>query len=538
MNFVYTNLLKYDIIFYMDGLIIANIKKELQNTLIDKRINKAFQPKKDELVLYINSHRLLLSANATAPGIYLTNEKRENPEKAPMFCMLIRKHALGKIVSINQPRFERIIEIEIEARDELYEISRKKLIIEIMGKHSNIILVNAEGKIIDCIKHINPSTSIRPLMPGVKYESPPSFGKINLNEFDEDEFTDPMQYSGISPDIAKNYKTKEEFERLVYLVKNNNFKPYITQKGVFNVPTFYPEEERVYFETASEAVEAFYNKREIHNRLNQKTRDLQKAVKQFIARSVRKEEKFLEILKETEKREELKLYGELITANIFKIKEGDENIVVTNYYTGEEIEIILEANKTPSENAQDYFKQYSKQKRQHSSILIQQKENKEMLDYLEGILTILQSPLNEAEIQEVREELEELGLVKKKASKRVNSTSSNLKFEKDGFTILVGKNNKQNDELTKNASNNDIWFHAREIPGSHVIIKTENKIALDGVIQYAASLAALHSKAKNSSLVAVDYCLKKYVKKPNGAKPGMVIYTDFKTAFVKPYKEE
>ena len=521
----------------MDGLIIANIKKELE-MFLGKRINKAFQPKKDELILHINSYRLLFSANATAPGVYLTKEKKENPEKAPMFCMLIRKHALGKIVSITQPRFERILQLEIESRDELYEISRKKLIIEIMGKHSNIILVNNENKIIDCIKHITISNSMRPLLPGLTYEEPPSFGKASFHEFNKETFTNPMDYSGISPIIAKNYDTKEKFETLAHIVLNEKFeKPYVAEKGVFNVPTFYAEDERIYFESISEAVEFFYNKREGQNRLNQKTKDLQKIVKQYIARSSRKEEKFTEILKETEKRDILKLYGELITANIFKIKEGDESVVVTNYYTGEDIEIILEANKTPSENAQSYFKQYSKQKRQYVSVLEQQKENKETLIYLESVLTMLNSPLNEAEIQEIREELEEAGLVKKRAAVRVNSTSSNLKFEKDGFIILVGKNNKQNDELTKSASSNDIWLHAREIPGSHVIIKTENKVVTDEVIQYAASLAAFYSKAKNSSLVAVDYCNKKYVKKPNGAKPGMVIYTDFKTAFVKPYED-
>ncbi|MCL2611239.1 MAG: NFACT family protein, partial [Defluviitaleaceae bacterium] len=243
-------------------------------------------------------------------------------------------------------------------------------------------------------------------------------------------------------------------------------------------------------------------------------------------------------LEEIEDREKLQLYGELVTANIHQIKQGNKSVTLTNYYDSTQIEIPLDSKKTPSENAQNYFKQYAKQKRQYTSILEQQKENKEQLAYLESVLNTLLTTLNEAEIEEVREELEEEKIIKRRKRIRVNSKSTYLKFQtEDGFTILIGKNNKQNDELTKNAASNDIWLHTKDIPGSHVIIKTENKKVSEATIEYAASLAALYSKEKNSSLVAVDYCLKKYVKKPNGAKLGMVIYTDFKTVFVKPMKE-
>ncbi|MCL1924667.1 MAG: NFACT family protein [Defluviitaleaceae bacterium] len=527
----------------MDGLIIANIRKELEEALVGKRINKIFQPKKDEIILHIHSYRLLMAAGATAPGLYLTKEKYENPEKAPMFCMLLRKHALGKIVAIKQPHFERIIELEIEAMDELRELSIKRLIIEIMGKHSNIILVNDKGTVVDSIKHINPATSIRPILPGFAYEAPPSQGKINFLHFDKDTFSEPMAYTGISPAIAKNYNTAEKMEQLLNIVKTSSYKPYIIKtdnrkafKGIFNVPTYFPEDERTYFNTISEAVEEFYKIKEQGNRLNQKTGDLQKIVKQSITRCIKKAEKFKYTLEEIKEREKLKLYGELITANIYQIEQGEESTKVTNYYDNTEITIPLDSKKTPTENAQSYFKQYTKQKRQYASILEQQKENEQTLAYLESVLSALQTELNEAEIEEVREELEEEKIIKKRKRMRVNSRSSFLKFEtEDGYTILIGKNNKQNDELTKNATPNDIWLHTKDIPGSHVIIRAEGgREVSQNAIEKAAGLAAFYSKARNSSLVAVDYCLKKYVKKPNGAKPGMVIYTDFKTAFVSP----
>jgi predicted ribosome quality control (RQC) complex YloA/Tae2 family protein len=348
-----------------------------------------------------------------------------------------------------------------------------------------------------------------------------------------------MNYTGISPIIAKNYDTKEKMEALFNLVSENKFTPYITEKGIFNVPTYFPEEERKYFESVSEACEYFYKVKEQSNRLNQKTGDLQKLVKQAIARCVKKGEKFAYILEEIKDREKLQLYGELINANIYQMKQGSESVILTNYYDNTQIEIPLEKEKTPSENAQNYFKQYAKQKRQYISILEQQKENEEQLNYLESVLNTLLTTLNEAEIEEVREELEEEKIIKKRKRIRVNSKSTYLKFETDdGFTILVGKNNKQNDELTKNAAPNDIWLHTKDIPGSHLIIKMENRQISDNALLHAASLAAAYSKAKNSSLVPVDYCLKKYVKKPNGAKPGMVIYTDFKTVYVKPYNEK
>ncbi|MCL1996681.1 MAG: NFACT family protein [Defluviitaleaceae bacterium] len=570
----------------LDGIIVANIKHELCR-IVGGRIDKIYQPNKDEIVLTVRAgganHKLILSANATAPRIHFTKESFENPASPPMFCMQLRKHISGRIVSVTQPNFDRIIEIQIESADELKYITTKRLIIEIMGKHSNIILVNDKNIIINSIKHINSTvSSVREVMPGKPYAPPPNQNKTNFLELEKEILKQGMKnhsenahtaiyktFTGISPKIAALVCTKanvdpdfaadsekidfiySELENLKEDIINARFSPYVVvnkenKKNIKAIHTIYPWAysgfELKYFEDISAAIEYFYIQREQNYRITQKTADLRKLVQQTLSRNIKKQEKFFINLKEIKNRDELKLYGELITANIHAIEKGVTSFTTPNFYAEnmEDIKIQIDPTLSPAENAQQYFKQYNKQKRSYTATIEQIKESEAEQNYLESVLATLQGDLNQKEIEEIREELVEQKILKKRnktkdSGKSLNTKSQPLKFvSMDGFVIFVGKNNKQNDTITTNAQRSDMWLHTKDIPGSHVIIKSEGKEIPDTTITQAAKLAAYYSAGVNSNLVAVDYTQKKYVKKPNGAKPGMVIYTHHKTAFVEP----
>lgn len=575
----------------LDGFSISNIIYELKNTIIGGRVDKIYQPEKDEIVLQIrnkgNTYKLLLTANASSPRLHFSNIQKENPINAPLFCMVLRKHlASGKIIDITQPNFERIVNIQVESINELGDYSIKTLIFEIMGKHSNIILIDDKNNILESIKHISfDKSSVREVLPSKTYVLPPSQDKKDPLKTNFDEFlyiiknsipTKIQQliyksYNGISPilsseichnaniDPSKNIEELSNSEINDLYNSLNNIVMLNTQKQ-FNPQIIYNENESIldftvfdfnmfkhlnkkYFSSISELLEFFYKSKDLTYRLNQKSQDLKRLISQNIERCVKKKDIQQKTLKDIENRDTLKLYGELITSNIYTIKKGMTKVKLNNFYSEnfEEIEIRLDPNLTPAENAQKYFKKYNKEKRTFIALQDQIKQNNEELLYLESVLSSVSSCTDEYDIKEIRAELSEQGFLKRQKNSKNNKQKSSKRakplhyISSDGFHIYVGKNNTQNDELTlRFAKPLDMWFHTKDIAGSHVIVVSEGKEIPNSTLNEAANLAAYYSKATNSSLVPVDYTSKKFIKKPNGAKPGMVIYETNKTAYITP----
>lgn len=577
----------------LDGITISGIITELKENILGGRIDKVYQPESDEVILQIRcfgkTKKLLLTANASNPRIHFSEISKENPATPPLFCMVLRKHlASGKIIRITQPNFERIINITVESINELGDYSEKTLIIEIMGRHSNIILIDENETILDCAKHISfDKSSVRQVLPGKKYTLPPNQDKKNPLELKEDIFKNDLQsskptkvqefiyksYSGISPIMASEICfranidpscnteiLKEEeilnlynsFKTIIKNLNENNFCPQVIFEDNKKIIDFsvieltqFLNKEKLNFETISKLLEYFYKERDLIYRTSQKTQDLKKIVTQNIERCIKKKEVYQKTLKEIANRDNLKLYGELITSNIYSISKGMTTVKLNNFYSEnyEEIEIPLDANLTPAENAQKYFKKYNKEKRTFSALQIQIKQNEEQLEYLENVLNSLKTCFTEQDIKDVREELAEEGIIKKirqNKKDKSNKKSKPLHFiSSDNFHIYVGKNNKQNDELTlKFAKSQDIWLHTKNIAGSHVIIVTDGREVSETALEEASNLAAFYSKASTSSLVPVDYTLRKNIKKPNGAKLGMVIYETNKTIYVTPSEEK
>lgn len=575
-----------------DGITISALVSEIKDKITGGRIDKIYQPESDEIILSIRSfgkaYKLLLTANPSNPKIHFTKENKNNPLNPPLFCMVMRKHLQsGKILAINQPNFDRIINIYVESMNEMGDYSVKKLILEIMGRHSNIILTDENNIVLDCIKHIShDKSSVREVLPGREYIMPPSQDKINTLELNHKNFDTVFNnslnkkaqamiyqsYTGISPVIASeicvqagvnpadfceslNEEAKENiynsFNNIVNTINEENFTPQLFTNDAGKITDFSPLDMTQFkgfniknYESMSELVEDFYRNRDFTYRINQKTQDLKKLISQNIERCVRKKEIQTKTLKDIENRDELRLYGELITANIYSIKKGMTTVELTNFYSenGETITISLDGNKTPSENAQKYFKAYNKAKRTFDALQEQIISNDEELEYLEGVLTSVSNCTDEQDIKEIRQELRENGYIKKtKGTKgRVSQKKSKpLHFlSSDGYDIYVGKNNYQNDELTlKFAKPRDMWFHTKNIPGSHVIVVNNGEEFPDTTLTEAAELAAYYSKAQGSPMVPVDYTEKRNVKKPNGAKPGMVIYETHKTAYVDSSEE-
>lgn len=573
-----------------DGVTISALISEIKDKVIGGRIDKIYQPESDEIILGIRSfgagYRLLLTANPSNPKFHFTQINKDNPLNPPLFCMVMRKHLQsGKIIDIEQPDFDRIVNIYVESLNEMGDYSVKKLVIEIMGRHSNIILVDSDDTILDCIKHItHDKSSVREVLPGKKYEMPPKQDKVNPLMLNKENFMSAVEnnstkkiqaliyqsYMGISPVLATEICTRAdidgsdfaatlspdkterlytEFQRLVEDIKSERFVPCIMRDNKGKIIDFFPIKPSFgnieKYENMSVLTEDFYKTRDFTYRINQKTQDLKKLINQNIERCVKKKEIQLQTLRDIENRDELRLYGELITANIYSIKKGMTLVKLVNFYSdkGEEIEIALDGDLTPSENAQKYFKAYNKAKRTYDALQEQMASNDEELNYLEGVLTSVNNCINEQDIKEIRQELRDEGYIKKvKNSKgRVSKKRfSPMHFiSSDGYDIYVGKNNVQNDELTlRFAKPRDIWFHTKIIPGSHVIVVNKGEAIPDTTLNEAAMLSAYYSKARNSTMVPVDYTEKRNVKKPNGAKPGMVIYETNKTAYMNPSEEE
>lgn len=570
-----------------DGITMFCMTNELNTILNNARIDKILQPEYDEIVLSVRAggrnRKLVLSASSNNPRIHFTTIQKENPEKAPMFCMLLRKHLLGgKIVGVTQPDFERIIKIHIESRNEMGDTSVKSLIIEIMGRVSNIILCDGENKILGSVKHIDFSVSqIRQLIPGMMYQMPPSQGKINPLTAKKEEIFSLLEnyelgadkfllnnFTGIGPvsarEIAYRFfglcdenclmmtnEKKEKFAEYIFeffkKINAGEFCPVLIYKKEGNIWDFCGIDISQYqdlanvkkFESLNDAVDEFYKTKDFSERIAQKSSSLSKFIENNIQRCQKKYALQQQKLKDCKNKEKYKMYGDLITANIYKIGDADKELVAENYYDNMEvIKIELLPELSASKNAQRYYKLYQKLKNAEVETKKQLKLTSLELYYLESVKENLQIAESERDINEIRDELYNQGYHVKRVekSKTRKSVSKPLEYRlSDGFVAYVGRNNTQNDELTLRMSkSNDLWFHTKFIHGSHTVIKTNGEKPSDDVIVEAAKICAYYSKARNSANVPVDYTIIKNVKKPSGAKPGMVIYDNYNTVNVKP----
>ena len=556
-----------------DGIVVAGLVHEFRNELIGGRIAKIAQPETDELLLTIKTNdgqrRLLISADASLPLIYLTDTNKPAPMTAPNFCMLLRKHiGGGRIVDIRQPKLERIIHFTIEHLDELGDLCRKELIVEIMGKHSNIIFCTSDGKIIDSIKHVSAQmSSVREVLPGREYFIPDTMHKADPLTVDADTFTGllkekPMpvskavytSFTGISPVTAEEIchlagldsaiPAKEYSEDIlfhlytqftIYLsaIKEGRFTPAIYYDGrepkeFAALPlTHFDMYECREYASISEVLSTFYSTRSLLTRIRQKSADLRHIVQTALERNRKKYDLQLRQLKDTENREKFRIYGELINAYGYNVEEGARKLDALNYYTNEMVSIPLDPTKTPQENAQRYFAKYNKQKRTFEALSELSKETLEDINYLESVQTALDIALTEEDLAQIREELAGAGYIRRRfTKKKIRIKNEPLHYiSSDGYHIYVGKNNLQNEELTFHfASGNDWWFHAKQAPGSHVIVKSNGDELPDRTFEEAGRLAAYYSSMRGSDKVEIDYVQKKHVKKPNGAKPGFVVY--------------
>ncbi len=568
----------------LDTLALECIKEELRKKLIGAKIEKVYQPEKDEIMLtlrtFSGSFKLTLSASPTNPRIHFQTTPKENPKTPPMFCMLLRKHLTsGKVSDIKNIEGDRILIFDIESYNELGDLTTKHLIVEIMGRHSNIILTHSDMTIIDSIKHIDfTMSSVRQVLPGGKYELAPSQEKVpilsekikdfSLKTPDENMRIDKLllsQIGGISPLTAREISFRtfgradifssecESFTDLNKTIKNfskPDFRPSIIKEresgrildfSAIDILQYESLADIIYYDNLSELLEDFYSSKDSAERIKQKSADILKILSNNIAKISKKISILNKTLLDAKDKDKHKKYGDLITANLFKISQGDEFCYVTDYYseTLDEIKIPLKPELTPSKNAQRYYKLYNKAKTAEVEAAIQLENAKNDLEYLESTLTLAENSQTEGDINAIRAELTDLGYIKarKTKKKQPDSVSKPHHFiSSDGFDIFVGKNNTQNDKLTlKFANSSDMWFHTKNIHGSHVIIKLGlDKNIPDRTILEAAGLAAYFSKARESSNVPVDYTVIKNVKKPNGAKPGMVIYDSYNTIYVNP----
>ncbi|MBA4542503.1 MULTISPECIES: NFACT family protein [Thermoactinomyces] len=559
-----------------DGIVTRAVVHELNQVLSGGRITKIYQPADLELILHIRSqgknHQLLLSAHPAFARVQLTKAKADNPSEPPMFCMLLRKHAEGGIIeSIHQVGMERIIQIDFRTRDELGDVVKRRLVMEIMGRHSNIILLDPEKNVVfDGIRRVSHAISkYRQIYPGVPYLEPPSQGKRNPLTADKNTFISGFDYNGgrldkqivarftgISPLLAKEIVEQtgpgsrdqlwETFSSYMERAREHDFRPVIIkakQKSHFYVwPLSHLDGEIQSFPSISECLEHFYYGKAQRDRIRQQTHDLMRKLKNEIEKNTKKIEILQNEINQADKADQYRMFGELVTASLYQIKRGDTEVKTINYFDPEtpEVTIPLDPTLSPPENAQRYFKKYNKLKAAKKWNTEQIEKAKEENLYLESVLVQLEN-CSLREVEQIRDELAEQGWLKRQSNKRERKRKdvpAPLKvISGDGTVILVGKNNKQNDYLTHQlASSTDTWLHTKEIPGSHVVIRS--KQVTDQTLLEAAMLAAYFSKGRESSRVPVDYTLIKHVKKPSGARPGFVTYENQKTLYVTPEEEQ
>ena len=566
----------------LDGIYLNSLMRSLEDTLLGAKIDKINQPEKDEIILTLRKERknlkLLISSSPRFARIHLTEIAKENPIKAPMYLMVLRKYILGgRIIKVTQKDSDRILIMEIENRDELGFDSAYSLIIEIMGRHSNITLVrNRDNKVMESIKHITPDiNSYRVLYPGVNYVFPPKSEKLNPFTCTYDEFNSYISekslafddkfysscFTGVSNLLSQNlyYKLTEKIasptrneiydnfkELMDNLDQNLSFEMYTTKTGLIkdfysiNLSYLQKDFDSIHYDDPNELMDDFYSKKDKQDRLQNKSTDLQKLIHTNIERCNKKSKILHETLKECEKKEDLRIKGDLLTSFIYTIKKGDKECTLLNFYNGNEeeyIKITLDSNKTPSENVQRYYKKYNKLKVSEEYAKMQLSKNEEEVEYLNSVLTNIINAESYDEIDEIKKELIETGYIRfnrnSKNSKKNKTSKPHHFVSSDNIDIYVGKNNLQNDYLSlKFAHKNYLWLHAKDIPGSHVIVCSFD--VPDKTLEEAAIIAGYYSKGKNSPKLSVDYTKVKELKKPNGAKPGMVIYHTNKTVVINP----
>ena len=578
-----------------DGVTIANVVSELKRELTGGRLYKIAQPEADELLLTIKqpdgTKKLLISAQASLPLLYLTGESKPSPMTAPGFCMLLRKHLQnGRITGISQPGLERIVHIDVEHLDEMGDLRRKTLVVEIMGKHSNIIFCDSEGTIIDSIKHVSAAvSSLREVLPGKAYFIAATQDKLDALSTDGEAFRNALSarpqpvfkalygsFTGISPVLAQElcYEAGIDadlptaalgdsdyeglygaFSRMAEAIRQERFSPNIAytdgspvefcalpltmygygRQDAPSTDSVNPGEKpagdyTVPYSSMSALLEHYYAEKNVLTHIRQKSADLRRIVQTALERNVKKYDLQLRQMKDTEKRDTYRVYGELLNTYGYSAEPGAKSLQALNYYTDETVTIPLDPTLSAKENAQKYFDRYGKMKRTYEALSQLIVEVREEIQHLESVSTALDIALYEEDLAQIKEELTESGYIRRKAGnrgKKQKITSRPFHYlSSDGFHMYVGKNNFQNDELTfKLATGNDWWFHAKQIPGSHVVVKTGNAQELpDRTFEEAARLAAYYSKGRGQEKVEIDYVQKKHVKKPNGAKPGFVVY--------------
>lgn len=573
----------------LDGVFLRHIKKEIEEKAVGCKVDKIYQPNKDEIIISFrgktDTYKLLISSRASSPRIHFTNHKIENPKSPPMLCMLLRKKlSSSKLIGISQVNLERVLYLDFIATDELGDKVKLTLAVEIMGKYSNIILINQDEKIIDSLKRVDANTSSkRMILPGLKYDIPPPQDKISLLEHDSFEVIDLIKkrnnespidkavlscIQGLSPIVCREISylismnknicfsdleetSKKEFikiiSQLIKTIKETCGQPFMIKEkslqlidfSFINITQYEDCVETEKYESFSELLDNFYFKKDTQERMKAKYADLLKILLNILERISKKISIQTNEIKTSEDNEKLKVYADIINANLYKLKKGMNACILDNFYDAKSkpIEIKLDTLLSPSENAQKYYKEYKKSKTARRVLTDQIKIAETEKEYIESVLDSLSRVNTEEEIEEIRTELSLQGYLKlRKQKKSTVKKSQPLKFfSSDGLKILVGRNNSQNDYLTLKESNkNDLWFHVKDMPGSHTVLFTNGTQASETSISEAALISAFYSKASESSQVPVDYTHIRYVSKPSGSKPGRVIYKNQKTIFVKP----
>ncbi|MCR3956091.1 MAG: NFACT family protein [Gudongella sp.] len=576
-----------------DGIVTRSVVSEINSKLVGGRIDKIYQQEKDELLLQIYSkgtnYRLLMSASSNNPRIHITRSSKSNPLSPPMFCMLLRKHLSGSIIlDIRQHHLDRVVIFTITGKDELGHPTQRDLIIEIMGKHSNIILIDKESKrIIDSIKRIPAEISrVRQVLPGFSYsyiESENKEDPLNLSRdifYEQLENTSGSQkifkflyqsftglsplagreicsISGLEPDrviLSLENKEKEQLYNsmndFIIKVKNQEFEPvYILGDDNLDVVAFYAFPltqysglNQIYSDSVSQMLEIVYRSKDTNDRVKQKSASLRKVLGTKLERAQNKLSKQKEELLLSKDREKYKIYADLLQSNLYRINRGSDHVILENFYDEDlkELSVPLDPKLSPAENAQRYYKKYGKLKTANQLLLEQIPETEAEISYIEHVLVSLDNATDVKELDEIKDELIIEGYIQRRSMKnrsKKEKVAGPLSFtSSDGFEILVGRNNRQNELLTmKTAKKEDIWLHTKGIPGSHVIIRTEGQSVPDRTLSEAGVLAAYYSKGRNSGSVEVDYTEKRYVRKPKNGKTGLVVYDNQKTLVVNPY---
>lgn len=562
-----------------DGITIACMVHELSEKLVGGRITKISQPEKEEVLLTVKSlsgqYRLFISASASLPLIYLTEENKPAPLTAPNFCMVLRKYLQGgRVVSVTQPGLERVIQIKVEHLDEMGDTCIRVLCFELMGKYSNLILCDDKNVILDSLKHVSAvMSSVREVLPQREYFIPVTVEKKDALNTDYVQFTTLAKeyrqapykmiyqsYTGISPFMAREMcnnaniddrimagdldeqavkRLYQAFEDVMHIIRNKSFAPcMISENGkvkefaVMDIPS-YPVEQKQSYESVSKLLFEFYSSKNKEDVMRQKSLNLRKTVQTILERDYKKLDLQKKQLEDASEREKYKIYGELLNAYGYQLEDGLKEAKVLNYYTNEELVIPLDETLSIKENAVRFFDKYSKMKRTEEALAIQTKENKAEIAYLESVQTFLNIASTKADLQQIQAELAERGFVKKSYDKKnkkiINKPLHYVMY--DEYDFYVGKNNLQNEEVTfKIANGNDWWFHAKGVPGSHVIVKSRTANPAtewdmpDEVFEAAACLAAIYSKNGSQEKTEVDYIRKKHVKRPGGGEPGFVVY--------------